>query len=248
MYGDGGLVEGEVDGELAAADSWLVEDGRVREPAAHWRRFGAAVAGAGGPEPEVAGFREAVVAALPRAGCWFPRVELVAGRLQVRVRVAPPRTAEVRLWAGGGDPRRTPRRKGPDLAVLGRLRAAAVAAGADDALLVSDGGIVLESATASLVWWEGDVLCVVDPGLPVLTGVTVGWVLRRAGELGIEVRSRRARLVELSGREVWTANALHGLRPVAGWVDAPAGVVAGPAPRVREWRAAWAAAGEALPG
>ncbi|MCX5380976.1 aminotransferase class IV [Streptomyces sp. NBC_00091] len=243
LYGPGGLVEGEAAGELAVADSWLVEEGRVRELPAHWRRFGAGVAEAGGPDLE--GFPEAVARALPRRGCWFPRVELVGGRLQLRVRVAPARTDAVRLWAGGDDPRRTPRRKGPDLGALGKLRARAVAAGADDALLVSDDGVVLETATASLVWWEGDVLCVVDPGLPVLAGVTVAWVVRRAGGLGIAVRRSRVRAAELSGREVWVTNALHGLRPVTGWVGAD--VAVGPAPRVQEWRAAWAAAAEPLP-
>ncbi|GAA3265579.1 hypothetical protein Sros01_68920 [Streptomyces roseochromogenus] len=244
LYGADGLVEGEeAAGALAAADSWLVEEGRVRELPAHWRRFAAAVAEAGGPEP--GGFPEAVVAALPRTGCWFPRVELVGGRLQVRVRPAPARTDAVRLWAGGEDPRRAPRRKGPDLAALGALRAAAVAAGADDALLVSDDGVVLETATASLVWWEGDVLCVVDPGLPVLAGVTAAWVVRRAGELGVAVRRRRARPAELDGHEVWVVNALHGLRPVTGWVGAD--VAVGPAPRVQEWRAAWADAAVPLP-
>ncbi|MEU9006413.1 aminotransferase class IV [Streptomyces sp. NPDC048551] len=249
VYGADGLVPGGAEGELSAADSWLVEDGRVREWDAHWRRFGAAVAGAGGPETQLAGFREAVAAALPPAGCWFPRVELVAGRLRLRMRAAPPRTAAVRLWVQDADPRLLPRRKGPDLAALGRLRARAVAAGADDALLVSPAGTVLETATASLVWWEGDALCVVDPALPVLAGVTAGWVLRRAGELGVEVRRRRVRPAELSGREVWTVNALHGPRPVAGWVGADGGVevVAGPAPRVARWRARWAAAGAPPP-
>ncbi|MFJ3880975.1 aminotransferase class IV [Streptomyces sp. NPDC090077] len=243
LYGPEGLVEGEAAGELAAADSWLVEDGRVRELPAHWRRFAAAVAEAGGPAPE--GFPEAATRALPRRGCWFPRVELVDGRLQLRVRPAPPRTDAVRLWAGGGDPRRTPRRKGPDLGTLGRLRARAVAAGADDALLVGDDGLVRETATANLVWWDGDALCVVDPGLPVLAGVTVAWVVRRAAGLGVAVRRCRVPVAELGGREVWVANALHGLRPVTGWVGAD--VAAGPAPRVEEWRAAWASAAEPLP-
>ncbi|RST05692.1 aminotransferase class IV [Streptomyces sp. WAC07149] len=243
LYGPEGLVEGEAAGELAAADSWLVEEGRVRELAAHWRRFGAAVAEAGGPPLE--GFPEAVARALPRRACWFPRVELVGGRLQLRVRTAPARTEAVRLWAGGADPRHTPRRKGPDLGALGALRARAVAAGADDALLVGDDGCALETATANLVWWDGDVLCVVDPGLPILAGVTAAWVVRRAAGLGIAVRPGRVRPAELGGREVWVTNALHGLRPVTGWVGAD--VAAGPAPRVQEWRAAWAAAAEPLP-
>ncbi|MET9323097.1 aminotransferase class IV [Streptomyces sp. NPDC003038] len=247
----GGLVELPPAPGVAplAADSWLVEDGRVREPRRHRERFEAAVAEVGGPAVGI--FWEEAMARVPGVGDWFPRVELAdsAGelRLRVRVRPAPERAADVRVWVPGRpDPRRTPRRKGPDLVVLAGLRAEAVAAGASEALLTSADGLLLEGAASSVLWWEGDTLCTVDPGLPTLPGVTRDWVLARAAELGVAVRHRRCGPAELAGREVWFVNALHGIRPVTGWVGAGA-PAAGPACRAGEWRAAWEAAATPVP-
>lgn len=41
-------------------------------------------------------------------------------------------------------------------------------------------------------------------------------------------------MAELDGREVWLVNALHGIRPVAGWTGRP--MDAGPVVHGREWR------------
>ena len=49
---------------------------------------------------------------------------------------------------------------------------AAVAAGADDALLVGDDGTVLEAPTANIWWREGDPLFTPSLDLPILAGVT----------------------------------------------------------------------------
>jgi hypothetical protein len=75
--------------ELEVADSWLVDEGRVRGLPLHRTRFFGAcreVAGVPGDE-ELAGFWAAALAELPRRGRWFPRVELVraAGRHALRV-------------------------------------------------------------------------------------------------------------------------------------------------------------------
>ncbi|AJT62378.1 hypothetical protein T261_0689 [Streptomyces lydicus] len=239
---------------LLAADSWLVQDGRARELDRHRDRFTAAVAEAGGPAPTaVQAFWESELRQLPAAGDWFPRAELTqegthAPRLGFRLRPAPSRTEEVRVWVPGRpDPRGVPRRKGPDLDVLGALREEAVAAGATEALLTTEDGLLLEGATSSLLWWEDDTLCTVDPSLPTLPGVTRDWALHRAEALGIPVRRRRRRLPDLAGLEVWCVNALHGIRPVTAWVGAGPGPTPGPAPRSGPWRAAWAAAAEVLP-
>lgn len=100
-------------------------------------------------------------------------------------------------------------------------------------------GVVLEAANSSLLWWEGEELCLPDPELPVLPGVTVALVLRFAERHGVPVRYRRRRLADLSGREVWLANALHGIRPVTGWIgtDQPVGTPE----RCARWRQWWLA-------
>jgi branched-subunit amino acid aminotransferase/4-amino-4-deoxychorismate lyase len=110
---------------LRAADSWLVVDGRVR--------------------------------AVPAHGRWFPRIELREdGELAVLVRPAPAREPSVvASIADVSDPRRSPRRKGPDLDRLAALRERAAAHGAGEAVLVDTDGRLLEGAFTSLLWWEG---------------------------------------------------------------------------------------------
>lgn len=101
-------------------------------------------------------------------------------------------------------------------------------------MLVGPSGAVLESATASVLWWEDDSLCLPPPRLPVLPGVTVGLIRERAYRLGIPVVHRERTVAELEGREVWLVNALHGVRPVTGWIGEP--MTAGAAARAGEWR------------
>jgi branched-subunit amino acid aminotransferase/4-amino-4-deoxychorismate lyase len=218
-----GLVDrGPADGPLLAADSWLVSDGLARALDRHRSRFGSACAAAGAVPPErMDEFWSAAVDRLPRSGQWFPRVELAeAGRpvLRLRIRPAPPLTDAVRVWIAGCDPRRAPQRKGPDLDRLAVLRHAASRQAADEALLTTPSGILLEAASSSLLWWEGEALCLPSPELPTLPGVTAALVRDRAARLGVPIRHRRSRLADLAEREVWLTNALHGIRPVVGWV------------------------------
>ena len=175
--------------------------------------------------------------ALPRTGEWFPRVELASGSLELRLllRPAPPLTAEVRVWAAGQpDPRTVPRRKGPDLDALARVRRRAAGADAEEAVLIAPSGLVLEAANSSLFWWEDDTLCLPPPRLPLLAGVTMALVQERAARTGVRVAHRERSLAELAGREVWLVNALHGIRPVAAWTGRP--MTPGPAVRAPEWR------------
>ncbi|MFE7930805.1 aminotransferase class IV [Streptomyces sp. NPDC057456] len=227
------------DGKLLVADSWLLREGRVRGYGRHRERFLRACADCAGPGPRrLVEFWQDVTAELPRTGEWFPRVELTAatGELRLRLRHAPPLGVEVRLWAAGQpDPRTAPRRKGPDLDVLARLRGRATGAGAQEALLVTPTGVVLESATASVLWWEDDTLCLPPPRLSVLPGVTTALVQERAVRSGIRVDHRERTVSELDGREVWLVNALHGIRPVTGWTGES--MTAGRATRAARWRA-----------
>jgi branched-subunit amino acid aminotransferase/4-amino-4-deoxychorismate lyase len=220
---------------LLVADSWLVEDGVVRAADAHWARFGDACLQEGADPAELARFREVVAHAVPVAGRWFPRVELTAGGLTVRIRPAPPRQSRVRVVVADGDPRTRPRRKGPDLEALIALRERGRAEGAGEVLLCDPAtGALREGALSSLLWWEEDALCT-TPAEHTLPGVTRGLLLELARERGVEVRVRSPLPAELAGREVWLTSALHGIRAVSAWLH-PAQPAGAPL-RAEAWRA-----------
>jgi len=210
---------------LRAADSWLVVDGAALALDVHRTRFTAAA------EPilgaiELDAFWTAVVAALPRRGAWFPRVELEfvrgAPRLSLRVREAPPRrtTAVLATWRGR-DPRTSPLVKGPDLAALQRVRSEVQPLGADEAVLLTDRGEVVEGAYSAILWWRGDVLHRPPSTLARIPSVTAGAIIRLADELGVEIRAESATPDGLDGAEVWVCSALHGIRLATAWVDGP---------------------------
>jgi branched-subunit amino acid aminotransferase/4-amino-4-deoxychorismate lyase len=222
--------------ELLAADSWLVADGHVRAVDRHWARFSAAC-GEHGVAPEaLATFRARVERAVPAHGRWFPRIELREdGELAVLVRPAPAREPTVVAWiADMPDPRRSPRRKGPDLDRLAALRERAAAHGAGEAVLVDTDGRLLEGAFTSLLWWEGETLCAVPDDAPILPGVTRALLLELARDRGTPVAHRRPRAQELADRETWLVSALHGIRVVTGWADG--GPPAGGGPRAGGWQ------------
>jgi branched-subunit amino acid aminotransferase/4-amino-4-deoxychorismate lyase len=219
---------------LLVADSWLVDEGYERAAGAHWDRFGAACLAAGAEREELRRFAAAARAALPHDGRWFPRVELTAAGFALRVRRAPPPVREARVVVGApGDPRRCPRRKGPDLELLAGLRASARARGGDELLLCDDSGGLLEGALSSLLWWEGDALCT-TPAERTLPGVTRALLLAIAAQRGVELRVRVPQPAELAGRETWLTSALHGIRVVTAWVEPRQ--AAGAATRAPVWR------------
>lgn len=227
-------------------DSFLVDSGRVHDAAAHLRRFidSCDQAGLGVDHDRLHGFWEAARAATPADGRWFPRLEAHRGSpapLVFWLRPAPPRGASVRLWfPPHPDPRRHPRLKGPDHVALAALREEAVRAGADDAVLVDDRGRLLETAHSALVWWRGDTLYVPDPGLSILPSVTAAGLRAIAGRTGSDARPGVLQRADVGSVEVWTVNALHGIRPVTAWCDA-FGVTPAPAPdaeRVARFEAA----------
>ncbi len=230
-------------GAVLAADSWLLDEGRVRGYFEHWERFRGWCEELSIATAELVGFRDAVTAALPRTGRWFPRVDLVgsaAGRagaaqlvLRVRPAQAPMETARV-LVADPGDLRAYPRRKGPDLPLLLALRGQAVAAGADELVVCDADGRLLEGALHSLLWWEDDTLCT-TPDERTLPSITRWLLLELAAAHGVAVRRRLPLPEELAGCEAWLANAVHGICPIVAWE--PDGPRAGSPDRAFEWRA-----------
>ena len=94
------------DTTVEAADSWLVSDGRTLALDLHRSRFLAAA-------PDGEAFWDAAVAAVPREGDWFPRVELQSRSgsplFVLRLRSAPARTRSVVVATHAGtDPRTRP--------------------------------------------------------------------------------------------------------------------------------------------
>ncbi|MGO2986423.1 MAG: aminotransferase class IV [Brevibacterium aurantiacum] len=212
---------------LIAADSWFVEDGRVRAFDRHRARFGDAAAQVGMGEAVTDEFWAALIEKTPATGEWFPRVDVLeispeADReLAFRLRPAPPRTRELRVLVPPyPDPRRTPGRKGPDIALLEGLRTdAREQYGCDEVLLINEGGYVIEGATTSLMWWDEESLCTPDPELGALPGVTSAVILEEARARSVPVELRRVRPEELIEHEAWLVNALHGIRRVSELVD-----------------------------
>ena len=91
------------------------------------------------------------------------------------------------------------------------------AAGADDAVLVTEGGYVAECAIWSLFWWEGDRLC----APPLMLGVLPGVARARFEELAGDLTERRVTREEIEGRSLFVANAVRGVVPVASFEGHP---------------------------
>lgn len=229
------------DAPVLAADSWLVLDGAALAIERHRERFLTAVeAQAGsGARADAIPFWHAALAAIPREGAWFPRVELrgadAAPQLRLLLRPAPPREREAVLATHlGPDPRSTPLVKGPDLAALGAVRRAAAERAAGEGVLCSPESHVVEGGYSALVWWRGDVLHVVHEALPRIRSVTEDALLELAERHGVPVAPSRVAPHELEGAELWVLSALHGPRLAMRWVDGPS-LTAQPG-RIELWR------------
>jgi branched-subunit amino acid aminotransferase/4-amino-4-deoxychorismate lyase len=101
----------------------------------------------------------------------------------------------------------------------------AIAAGADDALLVAHDGTVLEAPTANVFWREGDTLLTPSLELPILAGVTRGVLLELAERETIEGVFPLARLREAD--EVFICASVREVMPVVAVDDKAFGL--GPA-------------------
>ncbi|MFM1954207.1 MAG: hypothetical protein RL118_398 [Actinomycetota bacterium] len=226
----GHLVEATQSDEvtLAVADSWLVEDGRVRSIQAHYERFVSGVAtldSIANPHnithADIAPFFEAVIDAVPDSGRWFPRVEFHAGLrapLFLKLREAPAQLGQARLWSHPEpDPRSNPAVKGPDLSLGMQLRRSAQVHGADETVLLAADGSVIEGALSSLVWWSEDVLCAPDDSTSWLPSITRDEVFAVARQLGLKTRTERVLPSDLSGCQIWILSSLQGIRPVSEW-------------------------------
>jgi len=225
---------------IEVADSWLVEEGAVRGLDLHRERFLTSIPRARARDLELDAFWDAAIAALPRTGSWFPRIELReqlgAPQLLFRLREAPALQRSVVLTTHTGrDPRTQPTIKGPDLSAMIRLRTEAQTHGAGESVIVSPEGFIVEGATTSICWWRGSTLCIPDRGLPRVDGVTIRTVLALATALGIEIAEEQTLPEDLDELEVWALNALHGIRMVTAWQGGPLSPAEEPG-RLSRWR------------
>lgn len=212
---------------IEVADSWLVTEGTVLALQLHRDRFLESVEAQGFGGLDTAEFWDAAIAAIPRTGEWFPRVELQsrsgAPLLVLRLRPAPERSRQLSLVTHrGDDPRHRASVKGPALDALLRIRTEAQALGADDAVILTPLGFVVETTTSALLWWRGELLCSPPLEFERVDSVTARSVLGLATALGVELYTEAVEPAELDGLEVWAVNALHGPRIVTRWVDGPA--------------------------
>lgn len=215
---------------IVAADSWYVSEGRALALGLHRERFL-------GRAPGAEDFWDAAIAAIPREGEWFPRVEFHStGRLVFRLRSAPERSrlAVLATWTGP-DPRTAPTVKGPDLEAMLRIRTAVQGQGADEAVILSPEGYMVEGAFSALLWWRGDILCGPLPEFERVDSVTARSVLTLARALGLDTHEEAVTPAELDGTELWALSALHGIRIVTAWVDGPQ--LAEHPGRLATWRA-----------
>ena len=84
-------------------------------------------------------------------------------------------------------------------------------AGADDAVLLTEGGHVAECAVWGIFWWEGSRLC----APPLALGILPGVARARLEEVTGGIEERRVAPRELEGRSLLVANAARGVVPVA---------------------------------
>ncbi|MEO0048962.1 MAG: hypothetical protein RL556_294 [Actinomycetota bacterium] len=224
--------------KLAAADSWLVENGRVRSLRAHEQRFGNWVENAA-PElkSELPAFFSEVSKIMPREGRWFPRIELhledvETPSLYVRIRKAPEQLGAIRLYTyPEPDPRQHPTIKGPDLSLCMQLRRNAQMHSADETVLVDEEGFISEGALTSIVWLKNNILFAPDRSNQWLDSITRKEVFEIAKQCNLEIKQVRAKPQDLENAEVWALSSLQGIRPVTAWNDEdgnPTIKVAGP--------------------
>ena len=101
--------------------------------------------------------------------------------------------------------------KTTDRAQFDRALDMARVAGADDALLLTPGGFIAETAIWSVLWWDYDQLC----GPAFELGILPGVGRARVTELVGKVEERRSTLKDIEGMPVLLVNAVRGVVPVA---------------------------------
>lgn len=219
------LIESGSEVKLRVADSFLVEDGKVRSLDKHFERFATWVRAEDQTEASLLdGFFAEVKRLLPKTGRFFPRMEYhgeapIGQRLFLRLREAPAKMESLVLWTyPEADPRISPEIKGPDLSLCQQLRRHANMNSADEAVILSREGFVSEGALSALVWFRGDVLCSSDIATRWLPSITRMEIFQIAESMGLETRLERVTPSDIAKLPIWTLSSLNGIMPVRSWI------------------------------
>ena len=220
------ISESVLEVKLDAADSFLIDDGRVLDLKGHFDRFSSWVTSSSATSAQqLEEFLASVEEKLPQSGRWFPRLEFHKEapedkRLYLRLRKAPEPANDLILWTfPDADPRSLPTLKGPDLSLGMQHRRMAKMHGADEAVYLNADGYLVEGALSSIVWWRGDVLCAPDNQTVWLDSITRKNVFAVAAQIGIQTRLEHCKPADLIDLEIWSLGSLHGIRTVSGWVN-----------------------------
>ena len=156
-------------------------------------------------------------------GRGLDRPDIPAPVLLVTAAAAPLKAASVRLATV--TTRRnegSPASRVKSLAYLDNIlaRREAVAAGADEALMLNNQSQIACAAAANLFWFEGDILVTPALACGVLDGVIRSAVLASAEALGLRVRQVTALREDLNGASgLFVTNSLIGVRTVSSLDD-----------------------------
>lgn len=206
---------------LYVADSFRLNHGQVVALDKHISRFVDSARQQGLVRP-FDDFLDAALAALPRSGDYFPRIDLTQrGELELHIRPTPAVTDSIVLASATHDPRTEPTIKGPDIPALNQLREQALEAGASEALILDGQGRIVDGATTCVVWFDGQTLFTPPAEALRVASVTVEVVQTIARSRGYDVDTAWATPAELAGTTLWALNALHGIRQVTGWLGGP---------------------------
>ena len=214
--------------EVVAAESFVVDQGKTIGYDLHLSRFAEAIADAGfSLDAELAEFISRCEMWIPREGRWFPRFDLVTSPeghfFRYHHRLAPAQQEMASLIVAPSDTRLVPHRKGPDLERMGDLRWWAYSKGAQEALILSPDGIVVEGAYSAIAVIDHvrNEFAITPRSFPRIPSVTEEIVRTLADEAGLSVVEKTHTIAQLEGKEVWVLSALHGIRIATEIVDGP---------------------------
>ena len=96
-----------------------------------------------------------------------------------------------------------------------RARSLVVPYRADEAVLLTEDGILAEGCVTSVFFWIGDVLCTPSLDIGILPGVGRARVLEVAREKGLEVKEGRFGRPDFQGLPMFLANSVRGVLETA---------------------------------
>jgi 4-amino-4-deoxychorismate lyase len=221
--GDEALLRGR-----AAFETTRVYGGTPFRLADHIERLAASAASLGLPAPDTAECARLVTTAIAAAGepdaglrLYWTGTTLVATVAAVPPELEERRERGVRLVSLrlGVDPERPgwllPGVKSTSYAVNMAGEAEARSRGADDALFLANGDVVLEAPISNVWWRSGDTLSTPSLDVGVLAGVTRATLLELAPAAGYRVREGAFALGDLlAAEEAFTSSSIREVVPV----------------------------------